>query len=406
MRQRFRDIGGYVEKACGRVREHYLPLLAADASVVEFAHASCAEDALSVIRPWAEAGHISRLAQSTSVDRLGIPNYYATRPASLHKDTIIAGGKGVTDRAAILSALFEAFERWAAECLTAPQLLACKNDLQVAMPAVPLAAPRCLPGNVPIPWVAGIDLLSLEPCLLPLQRTIFPMPPGTPWVAGLGCDTTGLASGTNATEAICSGLLELIERDVTSQMTLQTAMAIDASTLPSVAADLVKRFDQAGVEVRVSRLESPTGVPVFHAFSRDDHLRLSQFFCSGAGAHPQREVALTRALTEVAQSRSGYITTIRDDVSAMAESLTAVPYEVRRAELARWFQPERTIAFDVIPTEAPHPTFQTMLRNLLNRIALGVSDAIVAWVPLHFERALHACRVYCPQLRNPSIDLA
>jgi ribosomal protein S12 methylthiotransferase accessory factor len=68
--------------------------------------------------------------------------------------------------------------------------------------------------------------------------------------------------------------------------------------------------------VRLWDLTTEIGIAVFLCDIRDDRegdpRRLRRFH--GAGCHPERAIALTRALTEAAQTRLTYIAGIRDDL--------------------------------------------------------------------------------------------
>ncbi len=73
------------------------------------------------------------------------------------------------------------------------------------------------------------------------------------------------------------------------------------------------RLEQAGLDVVVWDATSDIGVATFHCLITDGadpqgHMGL------GSGAHPDRAVALARALTEAVQTRMNYITGARDDL--------------------------------------------------------------------------------------------
>ena len=87
---------------------------------------------------------------------------------------------------------------------------------------------------------------------------------------------------------------------------------------------LLGRFAAAGVGVRVWDVTSNIGIAAFvcdiREMSDDPKLGMRRF--RGAGCHPDRGIALSRALTEAAQTRLTYVVGARDD-------LPLSDYEVR-----------------------------------------------------------------------------
>src|SRR5690348_13469955 len=91
-----------------------------------------------------------------------------------------------------------------------------------------------------------------------------------------------------------------------------------STPLPSMTrtAERYWTYDKAGIDVRLWNVTTEIGIPVFVCDIRDpspaEPRRLRCFH--GAGCHPDRTIALIRALTEAAQTRLTYITGIRDDL--------------------------------------------------------------------------------------------
>jgi YcaO-like protein with predicted kinase domain len=123
-------------------------------------------------------------------------------------------------------------------------------------------------------------------------------------------------------EAISAGICELVERDAValwsaSGMRLRARCALDTASVdgPDCRAILAK-YDEAGIDVRLWNVASDLGIPAFVCDIRDPSRpepgRLQRFH--GAGCHPDRVIALIRALTETAQTRLTYIAGIRDDL--------------------------------------------------------------------------------------------
>ena len=80
---------------------------------------------------------------------------------------------------------------------------------------------------------------------------------------------------------------------------------------------LLRKYEAAGIAVRVWDITSDIGIAAFLCEIRDvtwDYPLLPSRF-HGSGCHSDRGIALSRALTEAAQTRLTYIAGIRDDLS-------------------------------------------------------------------------------------------
>src|SRR5829696_5762387 len=157
---------------------------------------------------------ITRLAEITGLDRIGIPVWLALRP---NARSLSGGqGKGVTDAAARASAVMETIETWHAERV-APGELASFAALGRGKALDPLELD---PGpdlggwdvDQPLRWLVGEDLLGGPDVFVPRQAMDLDLTElSSPrFLAG---STNGLASGNQYQEALVHGLYELIERD-------------------------------------------------------------------------------------------------------------------------------------------------------------------------------------------------
>jgi len=178
-------------------------------------------------------------------------------------------------------------------------------------------------------WVEGFDLLCGHPTYLPLNAVVFPYEPpaGRPVLYDSG--TNGLASGNTLEEALCHALCEVIERDASAvsdactdlapavsralkQMGLASPDAnlpadtcfplIELKSLPRRAKVLVQRLQRAGIAVYLRDITSTAGIATFDCVIVDRGLGGPRLAAGGTGTHPDARVAVTRALTEAAQS--------------------------------------------------------------------------------------------------------
>jgi ribosomal protein S12 methylthiotransferase accessory factor len=135
--------------------------------------------------------------------------------------------------------------------------------------------------------------------------------------------SNGLASGNHIFEATAHAISELIERDADTLFSLLPApeRARRAVRLASIdvasCRQLLDRFASARVQVKVWNITTDIGVPAFRAVIMDDVLNPDRPLRPnvGMGCHPSREIALSRALTEAAQSRLTVISSSRDDLA-------------------------------------------------------------------------------------------
>src|SRR4026208_580587 len=91
---------------------------------------SCAPETGARLRKHFRRRGITRLAEVTGLDRIGIPVCMAVRPNS--KTLAVSQGKGLSDAAAQASAIMEAAEVATAERLTIPVHLASMRELAAA----------------------------------------------------------------------------------------------------------------------------------------------------------------------------------------------------------------------------------------------------------------------------------
>lgn len=275
------------------------------------------------VRPHAAAMGITRLGNITGLDRIGIPVAVAVRPNS--RSVSVAQGKGLDLKQAMASALMEACEGFHAEEI-GPTRQASYRALAagdaVVEPATLCPGGRPFDPERPIDWTRGFDLLRAEPCWLPaeLVHTDYARPqPDGYFLAG----SNGLASGNQLVEAVNAALYELVERDGVALWAARPIAGRAAATLDLASVDdtdcrvLLARYAASGIAVRVWNLTSDIAIPAFLCEIRDpapgDPARLRRFH--GSGCHAERGIALSRALSEAAQTRLTYIAGMRDDLS-------------------------------------------------------------------------------------------
>src|SRR5262249_1927791 len=115
---------------------------------------------------------ITRVADLTGLDGLGIPGFQAVRPGSWN--LAVSQGKGATPEAARVGAVMEAIETWHAERLDRlPQTVLSLREMRSANP-IPLASLRWQPGvrpldAAPLAWLRAAPLQGGPEGWLPRQ---------------------------------------------------------------------------------------------------------------------------------------------------------------------------------------------------------------------------------------------
>lgn len=279
------------------------------------------EETWEAVSPLAERAGITRVADVTRLDRLGVPVWQAIRPAS--RNLCVSQGKGVTVDAARVSALMESLELWTAERLdgvsrVVATLRAMLYDHPFRAEDFPWLEGAPALWAAPIPWVAATSLTGGESTWLPeeLVAVDFTLPE-TVRPRMFHGSSNGLASGNCREEALLHALCELIERHglhlARREGAERVAIAPDTVDDPDCRL-LIDGFRAAGARVGLFDLTWELGVPVVQV---DLVLPDLPNVWIGAGCHPAPEVALARALTEAAQSRLTYISGARDDLPAL-----------------------------------------------------------------------------------------
>ena len=187
----------------------------------------------------------------------------------------------------------------------------------------------------------GYDLIADRPRYVPLNAVVTPYRPSrasSPWDSS----TNGLASGNTREEAICQALCEVIERDAMAVYCVNCRLrggvntileglgvsvkpaesssypVIDPGTLPRRPARLLTRLRRAGLGVYVHDITSDVRVATIHCTLAEPLGGGRHAIHGGYGCHPDARVAVTRALTEAAQSRCACIQGGREDLPLFA----------------------------------------------------------------------------------------
>lgn len=369
------------------------------------------EDTLAAIAPLAKAMGITRVANITGLDVIGIPVVAVMRPNS--RSVSVAQGKGLDLTSAKVSGLMESIENFHAERIRAPLELASWEDLRKRVPVVDLTGmPRAAGGafdpKARILWIPGHDAVAGRSTWVPFEvvHTDYTLPLHATSGAFLMSDS-GVASGNHPLEAISHAVCELIERDAVTLWHCLSPMQRRASRVvldtidDDCCASLLDSFAGAGVQVAVWEVTSDVGLPAFLCTIVDrDASRWRRIPpASGTGCHPARAVALSRALTEAAQTRLTVIAGSRDDIG-LGVYRRAEDGEAATAALVLMAEkPQR--AFASAPDRATSTLGQDVSWELDCLQNVGINEVVIVDLTLP-EYGIPVVRVVIPGLEGMS----
>jgi ribosomal protein S12 methylthiotransferase accessory factor len=267
---------------------------------------------------------ITRVANVTGLDTVGIPVVLVVRPNS--RSLSVSQGKGVTLELAKLSGIMESLEQHQAEHVRAPLVLGSHRELAAGHRVVDVLrlprTPKALTEHTRLLWVTAVERGTGAEVLVPFELVHLdltePLPEGSGYFL-LG--SNGLASGLHPGEALAHAVWELIERDAITLFYERSPLEQSRRRIALATVDdptcraLLHKMQEAELGVAVWDLTSDVGVATFLCSIADrtfDPLR-PVGIARGYGCHPDRGVALRRALTEAAQSRLTRIAGSRDD---------------------------------------------------------------------------------------------
>ena len=355
---------------------------------------------------------ITRIGETTHLDVLGVPNVSVVAPGMNFppQPGIISvfSGKGPTLDHAMASALMETAERYCGRSRSEHLVVGSLDHLVRRHPVVP-ASSFIAPGShlvadsTPIEWVWARHLWSDQPALVPAWLTYTPyLPSCRDLTDGPRCSTTnGLASGNTFEEAILHALYELIERDAEAlAFAGGRSVTVDLDSVDSPAAkDLIERYRGAGIELQVRDITQDTDVPTFLAMAIDPALPKVNYVNGGKGTHLDPEIALVRALTEVAQSRVIEMAGIREDMSPRT-SLVEADFASFLEKNRRWYcNTDSTVAWGQYRSNARTNVVDDIetVRRRLARV--GIEHAFVVDLTRP-EVGIPVARVLCPGLEH------
>ncbi len=357
---------------------------------------------------------ISRVTDITRLDKLGLPVHASVRPRG--QGLRVHAGKGLREIESRVGALMEALEFAAADPRRNPagrplSLAALQASWAGAFRFIDLAPRRDVPvdGASTLPVLDCEDLIRDVATALPTELLfVSDARPTVPPV--FGSNTNGVASGNSLDEATLHGLLEVLERDALSlDQARNASRRVRDDSLPSHFIEMAAAWRRRGVRLVVRHVPGDTGLPCFKAWliepeSTDINL------CSGSGLHLDREIALTRAICEAAQSRLSTLHGGRDDIVDFYDKYTQVDPARRREREARLVatleDADGAISFGDVPqASTAGRSLPELLADLLERLrGIGLGSVLRYRFAADLD-GLHALRIVVPRCECSESDL-
>ena len=364
------------------------------------------QQTLDWVAPSLGAMGITRVANITGLDRIGIPVTMVVRPNS--RSLAVSQGKGLSLTSARVSGIMESIETYHAERIHQALQLTDAATLQrreriVNIERMAKSGEKPFHSKSRILWIEGINLLSGDRLWVPYEAVHCDFTlPRQPDSGYFPANTNGLASGNSQAEAAAHALYEVIERDAVTLWHQRGAFDNNVVNLDGIVdrdcVSVLEKLSRADMSVRVWNVTSDIGVPCFHCLimGDDDQYADAEF---GSGCHPDSRVALLRALTEAVQARTTFIAGSRDDFGfapytpeARGARLKACRNLMASATAEVAFESISSTSFDTVNDD-----LQWVLQNLVHA---GFDEII--WIDLSLaEFKIPVARVIVPGLEGP-----
>ena len=330
---------------------------------------------------------ITRVADITYLDRIGIYAYQSVRPDAEEGDGsfTIFSGKGLTKEQCKISAIMEGIERYCAEernnrdIILKKSIAELRTNYNIVEPKELNILNQSISENDEIEWILGYDLIAKSEVYIPAANVCYPYN-FRKHKYPLRNYTTGLAAGNTYLEALFHGLCEVIERDAAAMnIIFKKGISVDIHTIKNkTIRKIIERITKTeGLKLYVKYITTEEiNVPVFQVLIDDTFLRNPLYISGGYGAHPNKEIALINALNEAILSRAGTISGGREDLEKFLKAKENFSYEEYKEKYRYWFDQEKTINFENIESE-DLPTILDDMSLCVERLVNAGFDKII-----------------------------
>ncbi|KZX11766.1 YcaO-related McrA-glycine thioamidation protein [Methanobrevibacter filiformis] len=300
---------------------------------------------------------ITRIGEITHLDRVGVPVYTAIRPTAKEGGVSVYAGKGATTEQAKASALMEGFERYSSEQQEEDKekyniKIANLNELSNTINPKDLIIPKNnFKEDKPLEWIISKDITSGESFYIPNNTVFHPYDPIYQNQQLFKSNTNGLASGNVLEESVLHGIFEVVERDAWSIFELNKNIGTEIlkETIENeIIQNIISKFENEKIAIKLINITVDTDIPTIIAVADDTISKDPALLTLGVGTHLNPEIAILRALTEVAQSRVTQIHGTRED-TVRADFMRKAGYERMKRMNKHYFKDyENKIAIENI----------------------------------------------------------
>lgn len=282
---------------------------------------------------------LTRTSEITHLDRIKVPVYTSVRPLASEGAVSIYAGKGPSQTHAKVSSIMEAVERYSAEMQENENTVTKKYDEYDCLNPNELILPAKSYDDEELEWNEAFSVVTGDKIMIPSNAVYHPYNNDNVHHLFLS-NTNGLASGNTLEEAIFHGMMEVVERDSWSLFEAfkdnKEEILCEDSTNEYIR-DLINKFDEANVSLKLINLTSENNIPTMGAVSEDLNLKDPALLTLGIGTHLNPDIAAIRAITEVAQSRATQIHGTREDTTR-ANLLRETGYDRMKRLNKHWFR--------------------------------------------------------------------
>ncbi|WP_244430639.1 YcaO-like family protein [Rhizobium sp. CF142] len=357
--------------------------------------------------PLCRRARITRIADLTGLDRIGLPIIQAIRPAALSEVTSL--GRGMCRTSAAIGAIMESLERFYAEAISASRVFPSTAE-RLGIRTGSFEGFCLSAGSVnwrerEIDWIMGVDMATGAAAPIPFElvHTIYTDPP--PPLDGVFLrSTTGLACHRSNSGAFQHGLLECVERDAIARAFethgFMDRMRLPVSALGAAVQDVLSRLAEHGISAAFWYAPSPAQVPVvwcqtIEAGEGEATLALpTEGYCAGLDLHQ----AAFGALLEALAARAGAISGARDD---QTRKHYARPSKTMLADARDLILGESVPSVDfpgVLPASAD-------LAEILERIiAAGLGPVLAVPIASQSDPNIHCVRTILAGMRPFAVE--
>jgi len=360
------------------------------------------EETFKKIEPIIKEIGVTRTARIDGLDRIGIPVFSSIRPSAKDGAISVYAGKGATEIQAKVSSTMEAIERYSAEFDENSKLELIKepeNPINLDDLILPGGKSAEFSDISGIEWVKGTDIISGKTFEVPINSVVHPHDGKKLFRS----NTNGLASGNSEEEAVFHGMLEVIERDAwsISELSKNTYKKVNVENSENpLISELLEKFKKAKINVILKDLTSEVGIPTIAAITDDDVLKDPALLCMGVGCHIHPEIAVLRALTEVAQSRATQIHGAREDTNR-GDVVRRISYDRMKRVHKKWYTFKDEVNIEDIENRAKL-NIKKDIETVKNTLKENGFDKVIT-VGLN-KTIIDVSRVIIPKMEVYSVD--